>query len=111
MGRRVYSVVLAVLLCVAGVVLVLMVDLLRAASGWADVAVVAGGALIVLLPVYLIVRPPSFGDDSDDGPGGGGKTPTPAPPDSPAPHDGVPVADWASFDDIRRDWDREPAST
>ncbi len=109
MGRRVYSIVLAVLLCVAGLVILVTIDLLGQASGIVDVALVAGAVPIVLLPVYMIARPPSFNDGGEDDPGGGASDPSPTPPDSPAPPDGLPDADWSSFDDLRRDWEREPA--
>jgi hypothetical protein len=93
-------------------VVFLMIDLLRLASGWGDVGLVIGAAMIVLLPVYLIARPPNFGDDGDDDESGGGGTGLPpTQPDSPAPHDGLPDLDWTSFDDLRREWDREPAET
>jgi len=110
-GRRVFSVVLAVLLCAAGLAAIAAVDLLPMVSTPMDIAIVSILLVTIGLPVYLIIRPPDFGDENDDDSGGGGKGPPPAPPEPPAPHDGMPDPDWSSFDDLRRDWEREPAHT
>lgn len=106
MSRRRYSVVLAVLLCVAGLVVIVAIDVLGQVTGWVDVAVASVAGAIVLLAIYMIARPPSITEDGEDEPGGGTNGPSPTRPDSPVPHDGLPEPDWGSFDDLRQDWER-----
>lgn len=108
-GRRAFVAALAVLLCAAAVAGLAAVTLLPMVSGWMDVAIVASVLVAVLLPVYLLVHPPDFGEDGDDSGGGGKRTP-PVRPEPPAPPHGPPDLDWSSFDDARRDWEREPVS-
>ncbi|CAN5580520.1 hypothetical protein BH20ACT17_BH20ACT17_19380 [soil metagenome] len=107
MDRRVFSVLLAVLLCAAGLAAVAAIELMPFVSGWIDAALVAGVLVTMLLPAYLIVRPPDFRDQGDDDPGGG-KGPPPTRPEPPGPDDGLPDPDWSSFDDLRTDWERQP---
>jgi len=109
MGRRVFSAVLGVMLCAAGLAAVAAIELMPLVSGWMDVALVASVLVAMLLPGYLIVRPPDFRDEGDDD-SGGGKGPPPISPEPPGPHDGLPDPDWSSFDDLRRDWERQPVS-
>ena len=111
MGRRVYPIVLAILLCAAGLVIVVTIDLLPLVPGYMDVALIAGATMVTGLPIYLIIHPPKFGDDGEDESGGGGEEPPPTQPEPPPPHDGMPAPDWGSFDDLREGWEREPANT
>jgi len=106
--RRAFSVVLALLLCAAGVAAVAAIELMALVSGWMDAALVASVLVTMLLPGYLIVRPPDFGDQDDEDSGGGGKGPPPTPSEPSPPRDGMPAPDWSSFDDMRRGWEREP---
>ena len=101
MGRRVFSVVLAVLLCAAGLAAVFAIELMPLVPGWLDAAMAGGVLVTFLLPGYLIVRPPDFGDEGDEDSGDGGKGSPPVRPEPPAPHDGLPEPDWSSFDDLR----------
>jgi len=107
MGRRLFSVLLALLLCAAGLAAVAAIELMPLVSGWMDVALVASVVVTMFLCGYLIVRPPNFPDDGDDD-SGGGKGPPPMRPEPPGPHDGLPDPDWSSFDDQRKEWERQP---
>jgi len=107
MGRRLFSVLLALLLCSAGLAAVAAIELMPLVSGWMDVALVASVVVTMFLCGDLIVRPPNFPDDGDDD-SGGGKGPPPMRPEPPGPHDGLPDPDWSSFDDQRKEWERQP---
>jgi len=107
MGRRLFSVVLGVLLCTAGLAAVAAIELMPLVSGWLDVALVATVVVTALLSSYLIVRPPNFRDEGDDD-SGGGEGPRPMRPEPSGPDEGLPDPDWSSFDDLRNDWEREP---
>jgi len=110
-GRRILIVALTVLLCAAALAGFAAIELLPMVSRWMDLALVASALVALLIPVYLLVRPPEFGDEDEDDSGGGGTSPPPTRPEPPAPDPQLPELDWSSFDDARREWEREPVST
>jgi hypothetical protein len=110
MERRVFSAVLAVLLCAAGLAAYAATMLMPMVSGWMDAAIIASVLVAMALPGYLIVRPPDFRDQDDDD-FRGGKGPPPMPPEPSGPYDGLPDPDWSSFDDLRSDWERQPVNS
>jgi hypothetical protein len=74
---------------------------------WAILAVVAGGALAGF-SIFSIPPKQTGGGDEDSDDGGWGRRPPPE-DEPPPPADGGGELDWDQFDQLRAQWEREPA--
>lgn len=77
---------------------------------WTILAVIAGGALAGFSIFSIPPRQMGGGDeDSDDGGGWGRRPPPEDEPPLPAGGGGELDCDWQRFDELRAEWEREPA--
>jgi hypothetical protein len=74
---------------------------------WAILAVVGGGALAGF-SIFSIPPKQTGGGDEDADDGGWGRRPPPE-DEPPPPADGGGELDWDQFDQLRAQWEREPA--
>lgn len=76
---------------------------------WAIVAVIAGGALAGFSIFSIPPKHMGGDEDSDDGGGWGRRPPPEDEPPRPAGGGGELDCDWQRFDQLRAEWEREPA--